>query len=30
MTRGDNFDELAKVISTVSEMVYREVDSRRL
>lgn len=29
MTRGDNFDELAGVIKTVSEKVYKEVDSRK-
>ncbi|MBI2030266.1 serine hydrolase [Candidatus Kaiserbacteria bacterium] len=30
MTRGNDWNELAHVISTISGMVYREVDSRRL
>ncbi len=29
MTRGDNIEELEKIISTVSLMTYKEVDSRR-
>jgi hypothetical protein len=30
MTRGDNLDELADVIKTVSRMMYEEIDSRKL
>ncbi|MBI3075160.1 MAG: serine hydrolase [Parcubacteria group bacterium] len=30
MTRGDDFNELAAVIATISKEVYEEVDSRRL
>lgn len=30
MTRGNNYDELASVIRTISKEVYEEVDSRRI
>lgn len=30
MTRGKDFHELAGVISAISQMVYEEIDSRRL
>lgn len=30
MTRGDSVDELKKIISTISSMTYKEVNSRRL
>lgn len=30
MTQGDNFNDLAEIIRKVSEMVYKEVDSRKL
>lgn len=30
MTRGDSMEELKKIISTISLMTYKEVDSRRL
>lgn len=30
MTRGKDFDELSTIIGTISDMVYKEVDSRRI